>query len=56
MSLSNIKSANDPLDNSRATWKTLLQFHLLDVRSNHINLRGSDVSFSVILDEQAPNQ
>ena len=51
----NITSANDFLDCSRATWKTL-EFHLVDVNSNYINLHGADVSFSLILDRQLPDQ
>ena len=55
MIFNNITSANDFLGCSKATWKTL-EFHLLDVNSNYINLHGSNVSFSVILDKQIPNQ
>ena len=55
MILNNITSANDFLDCSKATWKTL-EFHLLDVNSNYINLHGSNVSFSLILDKQNLNQ
>ena len=51
----NITSASDCLDCSRQTWKTL-EFHLLDVNSNYINLHGSNVSFSLILYKQLPNQ
>jgi hypothetical protein len=55
MIFNNITSANDFLDCSRATWKTL-EFHLVDVNSNYINLHGADVSFSLILDKQLPDQ
>jgi hypothetical protein len=55
MIFNNITSANDFLDCSRATWKTL-EFHLLDVNSNYINLHGSNVSFSIVLDKRNPNQ
>ena len=49
MIFSNVTSENDFLDCSRATWKTL-EFHLIDVNANYINLHGSNVSFSLILD------
>ena len=55
MIFNNITSANDFLDCSKATWKTL-EFHLLDVNSNYINSHGSNVSFSLVLDKQNPNQ
>ncbi len=55
MIFNNITSSNDFLDCSKATWKTL-EFHLVDVNSNYINLHGADVSFSLILDNQLPNQ
>ena len=46
-------TGNDFLDCSRQTWKTL-EFHLLDVNSNYINLHGSNVSFSLILEKWNP--
>jgi hypothetical protein len=55
MIFNNITSANDFLDCSKATWKTL-EFHLVDVNSNYINLHGADISFSLILDKQLPDQ
>ena len=55
MFFNNITSANDFLDCSKATWKTL-EFHLVDVNSKYINLHGADVSFSLILDKQNHNQ
>ncbi len=55
MVFNNITSASDFLDCSRQAWKTL-EFHLLDVNSNYINLHGSNVSFSLILDRQIYNQ
>ena len=55
MIFNNITSANVFLGCNRATWKTL-EFHLLDVNSNSINLHGPNVSFSLILDKQTPNQ
>jgi hypothetical protein len=55
MIFNNITSANDFLDCSKATWKTL-EFHLVDVNSKYINLHGADVSFSLILDKQLPDQ
>jgi hypothetical protein len=55
MIFNGIASSNDCLDCSKATWKTL-EFHLLDVNSNYINLHGSNVSFSLVLDKQNPNQ
>lgn len=54
MIFNNITSANDFLECSRATWKTL-EFHLVDVNSNYINLHGANVSFSLILDKQIPD-
>ena len=55
MIFNNITSANDFLDCSKQTWKTL-EFHLLDVNSKYINLHGSNVSFSLILDKQLTTQ
>ena len=55
MIFNNITSANDFLDCSRATWKTL-EFHLVDVNSKYVNLHGANVSFSLILDKQIPDQ
>ena len=55
MIFNNITAANDFLDCSRQTWKTI-EFHLLDVNSQYINLHGSNISFSLILDKQSPNQ
>ena len=55
MIFNNIISANDFLECSRATWKTL-EFHLVDVNSKYINLHGANVSFSLILDKQIPDQ
>ena len=55
MIFNGIASSNDFLDCSKATWKTL-EFHLLDVNSNYINLHGSNESFSLILDQQNPDQ
>ena len=55
MIFNNITSANDFLECSRATWKTL-EFHLVDVNSKYINLHGANVSFSLILDKQIPDQ
>ena len=54
MIFNNILSANDFLECSRATWKTL-EFHLVDVNSNYINLHGANVSFSLIFDKQIPD-
>ena len=54
MIFNNITSANDFLECSRATWKTL-EFHLVDVNSKYINLHGANVSFSLILDKQIPD-
>ena len=51
----NITAANDFLDCSKQTWRTL-EFHLIDVNSNYINLHGANISFSLILDKQNPNQ
>ena len=51
MVFNNVTSANDFLECGKATWKTL-EFHLLDVNSNYINLHGLDISFSLILDKQ----
>ena len=55
MIFNNITSANDFLDCSKQTWKTL-EFHLLDVNSKYINLHGSNVSFSLVLDKQLTTQ
>ncbi len=55
MIFNNVTASNDFLNCSNATWRTL-EFHLLDVNSNYINLHGSNVSFSIILDKQNPNQ
>ena len=55
MIFNNITSANDFLDCSKQIWKTL-EFHLLDVNSKYINLHGSNVSFSLILDKQLTTQ
>jgi len=51
MVFNNVTSANDFLECGKAIWKTL-EFHLLDVNSNYINLHGLDISFSLILDKQ----
>ena len=50
MVFSSVTSGSDFLDCSKQTWKTL-EFHLLDVNSNYINLHGSNVSFSIVLDK-----
>ena len=50
MIYSTVTSGSDYLDCSKQTWKTL-EFHLLDVNSNYINLHGSNVSFSIVLDK-----
>ena len=50
MIYSTVTSGSDYLDCSKQTWKTL-EFHLLDVNSNYINLHGSNVSFSLVLDK-----
>ena len=50
MICSTVTSGSDYLDCSKQTWKTL-EFHLLDVNSNYINLHGSNVSFSLVLDK-----
>ena len=50
MVFSTVTSGSDFLDCSKQTWKTL-EFHLLDVNSNYINLHGSNVSFSLVLDK-----
>ena len=50
MIFSTVTSGSDYLDCSKQTWKTL-EFHLLDVNSNYINLHGSNVSFSIVLDK-----
>ena len=50
MVFSTVTSGSDFLDCSKQTWKTL-EFHLLDVNSNYINLHGSNVSFSIVLDK-----
>ena len=50
MIFSTVTSGSDFLDCSKQTWKTL-EFHLLDVNSNYINLHGSNVSFSIVLDK-----
>ena len=55
MIFNNVTAANDFLDCSNQTWRTL-EFHLLDVNSNYINLHGSNISFSLIMDKQNPNQ
>ena len=55
MIFNNITSANDFLECSKATWKSL-EFHLVDVNSKYINLHGANVSFSLILDKQIPDQ
>ena len=55
MIFNNVTASNDFLDCSNQTWRTL-EFHLLDVNSNYINLHGSNISFSSIMDKQNPNQ
>jgi len=55
MIFNNVTASNDFLDCSNQTWRTL-EFHLLDVNSNYINLHGSNISFSLIMDKQNPNQ
>ena len=50
MIYSTVTSGSDYLDCSKQTWKSL-EFHLLDVNSNYINLHGSNVSFSIVLDK-----
>ena len=55
MVFNNITAANDFLDCSKATWKTL-EFHLLDVNSNYIDLHGMDISFSLILDKHVTDE
>ena len=55
MILNDITSSTDFLNCSKAPWKTL-EFHLVDVNSYYINLHGVDVSFSLILDKQLPDQ
>ena len=51
MVFNNVTPSNDFLECGKATWKTL-EFHLLDVNSNYINLYGLDISVSLILDKQ----
>ena len=51
MIFSNITSGSDFLDCGRATWRTL-EFHLLDVNSNYIDLHGANISFSLVLDKK----
>jgi len=55
MIFNNVTASNDFLDCSNQTWRTL-EFHLLDVNSNYLNLHGSNISFSLIMDKQNPNQ
>ena len=50
MIYSTVTSGSDYLDCSKQTWKSL-EFHLLDVNSKYINLHGSNVSFSIVLDK-----
>ena len=54
MITSNITSATDFLDCSRATWKTI-EIMIQDVHGNEINLHGSNWSFNILFDIANPN-